>query len=186
MNQQIKIVLRNLTRKPVYSIITFSGFTLGIAASLLIYLWIYNELSYEKFHPDYQRIYRVLTLSKQGNEIVKSPMCYRPIPKTMKMDYPQIEYATYISYSSEDSPLKQESVDTKIEARMCWTTEDFFKIFGGFKFTEGSPETAFTKPDNIVLSEKTAKKIFGNQPAPWGKSLSVTNIQKKFLQLEES
>ena len=54
---------------------------------------------------------------------------------------------------------------TKIEARMCWTTEDFFKIFGGFKFIEGSPETAFAKPDNIVLSEKTAKKIFGNQPA---------------------
>lgn len=165
MNHFIKIILRNLTRKPVYSIITFSGFTFGIAASLLIYLWIYNELSYEKFHPDYQRIYRVLTLSKQGNEIVKSPMCYRPIPKNMKMDYPQIEYATYISYSSEDSPLKQESVDTKIEARMCWTNDDFFKIFGGFKFTEGTAETAFTKPDNIVLSEKTARKIFGSQPA---------------------
>lgn len=165
MNHFIKIILRNLTRKPVYSIITFSGFTFGIAASLLIYLWIYNELSYEKFHPDYQRIYRVLTLSKQGDEIVKSPNCYRPVPKTMKMDYPQIEYATYISYSSEDSPLKQESGDTKIEARMCWATEDFFKIFSGFKFSEGSAETAFTKPDNIVLSEKTAKKIFGDQPA---------------------
>lgn len=165
MTNYIKIALRNLTKKPVYSIITFTGFTFGIAASLLIYLWIYNELSYEKFHPDYQRIYRVLTLSKQGDEIVKSPYCYRPVPKTMKMDYPQIEYATYISYSSEDSPLKQESGDTKIEARMCWTTEDFFKIFGGFNFIEGSAETAFTKPDNIVLSEKTAKKIFGDQPA---------------------
>lgn len=165
MNNFIKITLRNLRRKPVYSIITFTGFTFGIAASLLIYLWVFNELSYEKFHPDYKNIYRVLTLSKQGDEIVKSPMCYRPVPKTMKMDYPQIEYATYISYSSEDSPLKQESGDTKIEARMCWTTTDFFKIFGGFKFTEGSSETAFTKPDNIVLSEKTARKIFGDQPA---------------------
>jgi len=161
----IKIILRNFTRKPVYSLITFTGFTFGIAASLLIYLWVYTELSYEKFHPDYQRIYRVLTLSKQGDEIVKSPWCYRPVPKTMKIDYPQIEYATYISYSSEDSPLKQESGDTKIEARMCWATDDFFKIFRGFKFTEGSAETAFTKPDYIVLSEKTAKKIFGDQPA---------------------
>jgi putative ABC transport system permease protein len=165
MNNYFKIAFRNLTRKPVYSIITFTGFTLGIAASLLIYLWVFNELSYEKFHPDYQRIYRVLTLSKQGDEVVKSPWCYRPIPKTMKMDYPQIEYATYISYSSEDSPLKQEAGDTKIEARMCWTTDDFFEIFGGFRFTEGSAETAFTKPDNIVLSEKTAKKIFGDAPA---------------------
>ena len=105
MNNFIKIALRNLIRKPVYSIITFTGFTFGIAASLFIYLWVCNELSYEKFHPDYQRIYRVLTLSKQGDEIIKSPGSFSALPKTMKMDYPQIEYATYISYDSEDSPL---------------------------------------------------------------------------------
>ena len=165
MNNFIKITFRNLTAKPVYSLITFTGFTLGIAASLLIYLWVFNELSYEKFHPDYKRIYRVLTLSKQGDEVVKSPSCYRPVPKTMKMDYPQIEYATYISYDSEDSPLHTETGGEKIEARGCWTDDDFFKIFTGFKFIEGSPETAFAKPNNLVLSEKTAKKIFGEKPA---------------------
>ena len=170
MHHWIKITFRNLTRKPVYSVITFTGFTFGIAASLLIYLWIYNELSFEKFHPDYQRIYRVLTLSRQGDEIVKSPGCYRPVPKTMKLDYPQIEFATYISYSSEDSPLKLEQGGEKIEARMCWSDEDFFRIFSGFKFIEGSQETAFKNPENIVLSEKTAKRIFGDESA-LGKTL---------------
>jgi putative ABC transport system permease protein len=165
MNNFFKIARRNLSRKPVYSIITFTGFTFGIAASLLIYLWVYNELSYEKFHPGYQRIYRVLTLSKQGNDIVKSAMCYRPVPKTMKMDYPQIEYATFISYNSEDSPLQTETGAKKIEARMCWADDDFFKVFEGFKFLEGSPEHALQKPDNIILTEKTARKIFGNEPA---------------------
>ncbi len=105
MNNRIKITIRNLSRKPVYSIITFVGFTLSISAGILIYLWVYNEKSFDKFHPDYQSIYRVLTLSKQGDKIIKSPMCYRPVAKTMKMDYPQIELATYISYDSEDSPL---------------------------------------------------------------------------------
>ena len=165
MNNFIKIALRNLTRKPIYSIITFTGFTFSIAASLLIYLWVYNELSYEKFHPDWKRIYRVLTLSKEGDKILKSPMCYRPVPKTMKMDYPQIEYATYISYDSEDSPLHLETGGEKFEARRCWTNNDFFKIFGGFRFIEGSAKSAFDKPDNIILSERTAKKIFGNKPA---------------------
>jgi putative ABC transport system permease protein len=165
MNNFFKIAGRNINRKPVYSIITFTGFTLGIAASLLIYLWVYNELGYEKFHPDYQRIYRVLTLSKQGNEIVKSPWCYRPVARTIKMDYPQIEYATYISYNSEDSPLQTESGDKKIEALMCWADDDFFKIFEGFKFIEGTPGNALEKPDNIILTEKTAHKIFGNKPA---------------------
>jgi putative ABC transport system permease protein len=178
MNNFIKIALGNLTRKPIYSIITFTGFTLSIAASLLIYLWVYNELSYEKFHPDYQRIYRVLTLSKEGDKILKTPMCYRPVPKTMKMDYPQIEYATYISYDSEDSPLHPETGGEKIEARRCWTNNDFFKIFGGFRFIEGSSESAFDKPDNIILSERTAKKIFGNKPA-LGKVLISDKFSKE-------
>jgi putative ABC transport system permease protein len=164
-----------MTRKPVYSIITLTGFTFAIAASLLLYLWVYNEMSYDKFHPGYQHIYRVLTLSKQGDKIIKSPMCYSPLARTMKMDYPQIEYATYISYDSEDSPLHLENKSEKFEARGCWTNEDFFKIFAGFKFTEGSPENAFDKPGNIVLSEKTAAKIFGNQPA-----LGQTLISDKY------
>jgi putative ABC transport system permease protein len=178
MTNHIKIAFRNLCRKPVYSIITFTGFTFAIAASLLIYLWVYNETNYDKFHPDYQRIYRVLTLSKQGDEIIKSPMCSPPVAKTIKMDYPQIECATYISYSSEDSPLKLETGSEKIEARMCWTNEDFFKIFAGFKFIEGSSESAFDKPNNIVLSEKTARKIFGDQFA-LGKTLISDKYYKE-------
>ena len=165
MSNLFKIFVRDLTRKPVYSIITFTGFIFSIAAGLLIYLWVYNELSFEKFHPGYQRIYRVLTLSREGDRILKSPMCYRPLPKTLKMDYPQIEYATYISYDSEDSPLHAEAGGEKIEARRCWTNEDFLKIFAGFRFLEGSPQSAFDKPDNIILSEQTAKRIFGNKPA---------------------
>jgi putative ABC transport system permease protein len=165
MNHYIKTALRNLQAKPVYSIITFTGFTIGVVASLLIYLWVFNELNYDKLHPDYNRIYRVLTLSKRGDEIVKSPGCYRPVAKTLKMDYPQIEYATYISSSSEDSPLQKEAGGEKIEARMSWADDDFFRIFGGFSFAEGSAEEAFKNPDDIILSEKVAKKLFGDQPA---------------------
>jgi putative ABC transport system permease protein len=165
MPNNIKIILRNHIKKPIYSITTFVGFTLSIAAGLLIYLWVFNELSYEKFHPDYQQIYRVLTLSKQGDKVVKSALCYTPVTETMKMDYPQIENATYISYSSEDSPLQLESGGDKIEARMSWTNNDFFQIFPGFRFIEGSPETAFDKPYNIIISEKVAKKIFGQNQA---------------------
>jgi len=172
MINNIKITLRDHINKPVYSIITFLGFTLSIVAGLLIYLWVFNELSYERFHPDYQRIYRVLTLSKQGDKIVKSALCYTPVAETMKMDYPQIENAAYISYSSEDSPLQFESGGDKIEARMCWTNDDFFEIFKGFKFIEGSPKTAFDKPENIVISEKVAKKIFGNNQALGKKLIS--------------
>ena len=177
MNHPFKITLRNFSKKPVYSLITFVGFTIGIAASLLIYLWVFNELSYDKFHPDYQRIYRVLTLAKQGNEVVKSAGCYRPVARTLKADYPQIERAAYISFSSEDSPLQRESGSEKIEARECWSNSNFFEIFKGFRFTEGTAENAFANPSNIVLSEIVARKLFGNEPA-LGKTLISDKYSK--------
>jgi len=176
MIQLFKIIFRNFFRKPVYSIITFTGFILGIVASLLIYLWVYNEFSYEKFHPGYQRIYRVLTLSKQGDDIVKSAGCYRPVASTLKMTYPQIEKATYLSFSSEDSPLQKTSGGEKIESRCLTTNDDFFSIFGGFEFIEGSPDAALAKPTNIVLSEAVAKKLFGRE-----KALGKTVLSDKYF-----
>ncbi len=177
MKQQFKYFIRHLSQRPVLSSITFIGFTIGILASLLIYLWVLNELSYEKFHPDYQRIYRVLTLSKQGNEIVKSAGCYRPLAKTLKQDYPQIEYAAYLSFSSEDSPLQREDGAEKIEARELWVNNDFFSIFGGFTFLEGFADEAIKKPSNIILSETVAQKLFGNEPA-LGKTVIIDKYSK--------
>src|SRR6056297_3421364 len=102
----LKILLRRIRNKPVYSLISILGFTFGITASLFIYFWVFDELSFEKFHPDHNQIYRVLTLSKQGDKIVKSAASYDALAYTMKLNYPQIEDATVINYSSEDSPLK--------------------------------------------------------------------------------
>lgn len=175
MKHQLKYFIRRLTTKPLFSLITFSGFTFGITAGLLIYFWVYNELSYDKFHMDYQRIYRVLTLSKQGNEVVKSAGCYRPVPATLKKDYPQIEYATYISFSSEDSPLHVEGRNEKIEARQAWVNADFFSVFNGFVFIEGEAFDAIENPSGIILSEVVAKKLFGNEPA-----LGKTIIDDKY------
>jgi len=175
MIPQFKIIIRNFIHKPVYSFITFTGFTIGVMASLLIYLWVHNELSYEKFHPDYERIYRVLTLAMEGDEVVKSAGCYRPVAKTLKMTYPQIEYATYLSFDSEDSPLKKEKGGENIEARCISTNDDFFAVFGGFTFIEGTPEKAFSHPSNAVLSEEVARKLFGNEPA-----LGKTVISDKY------
>ena len=175
MNFQLKTTFRNLRKKPVYSLITFVGFTFGIAAGLLIYLWVYNELNYDKSHQNYERIFRVLTLSKQGNEIVKSAACYCPVAATLKKDYPQIEYATFLSYSSEDSPLQREEGGEKIEARELGVNNDFFSIFNGFVFIEGNAFDAIKNPSGIILSETVAKKLFGNEPA-----LGKTVINDKY------
>ncbi|WP_167618739.1 ABC transporter permease [Maribellus sediminis] len=178
MNFTLKSSLRNLRSKPVYSLITFVGFTFGITSGLLIYLWVVNELSYDKFHMDYERVYRVLTLSKQGDEIVKSSGSYRPLPATLKKDYPQIEYATYLYSSSEDSPLQKEEGGEKIEARESWVTNDFFFIFNGFPFVEGNAFDAIENASGIILSETVAQKLFGNEPA-LGKTIIIDKYGKQ-------
>ena len=165
MKSLFKILSRKLRAKPLFSFVTIFGFTFGIASGLLIYLWVYNELSYEKFHPDYQRIYRVLTLAKQGDEIVKSANSYRPLPRMLEIEYPQIEYATYISFSSEDSPLQISDDSEKIDGRGCWLNDHFFNVFGGFKFKEGTPETALSNLSGIILNAELAHKLFGDKPA---------------------
>lgn len=166
MNFHIRTAFRHITGKPVYSLITFLGFTLGIAAGLIVYLWIYNEMSFDKFHSNYQQIYRVLTISKDGDTFEKTTANHIPLAKTLKRDFPQIAYATYLYYSwGAPVALRYGENGEKIEAMPVETNEDFFKIFDGFKFIEGNPETAMKDPQGIILTEKTAQKLFGNEPA---------------------
>lgn len=169
------ILLRNIKNNKLYSAISVTGFIFGIAASLFIYFWVFDELSFEKFHPGHNQIYRVLTLSKQGDNFVKSATSYGAIAKTMKTGYPQIENATCIEFSSEDSPLHVEGSDIKIELRQAWIDDQFLNVFQGFEFVEGDRETALDDPDKIILSEKAAQKLFGKEPA-----LGKTVISDKF------
>ncbi|MDE5423177.1 ABC transporter permease [Ancylomarina sp. DW003] len=178
MNYTFKLLIRNFVKRPILTLITFFGFTIGILASLLIYLWVFNELNHDKFHPEYDKIYRVLTLAKQGNEIVKSASSYQAIAKTLKADYPQIESATYLSFSSEDSPLFVNGGDDKIEARKCFVNDDFFDVFKGFRFIEGHSKSVFSDPESIVLSEKIARKLFGKESA-LGKKVISDKYDKK-------
>ena len=178
MNYTFKLLIRNFVKRPILTLITFFGFTIGILASLLIYLWVFNELNHDKFHPEYDKIYRVLTLAKQGNEIVKSTSSYQAIAKTLKADYPQIESATYLSFSSEDSPLFVNGRDDKIEARKCFVNDDFFDVFKGFRFIEGHSKLVFSDPESIVLSEKIAHKLFGKESA-LGKKVISDKYDKK-------
>ncbi len=173
-----QMAYRRIKDNPIYSLISIFGFSMGMAATLLIYLWINNEMSYDKFHSDTERIYRVLSLVKEGTEIKKTSRSYEALPKNIKKDYAQIEYAAFLDYSSEDSPLYREDSNKKVEARRLYVSNDFFYIFDGFKFIEGNVDNVINNPNGIVLSEVIAKKIFGNKPA-----LGQTIISDKYQKI---
>ena len=124
----------------------------------------------------------VLTVTKKGNELVKSTWAYRPIAATLKSDYPQIEYATYLSYSPEDSPLQIAEGSEKIEAQELWVSNDFFSIFNGFVFIEGEAFDAIESPSGIILSEIVARKLFGNETA-LGKQVIIDKYTKSIYEV---
>lgn len=172
----LKILFRNLQKKTLYTSISMLGFTFALTAALFIYFWVADELSFEKFHPDHNRIYRVLTLAKNDGKFEKSASSYDPLAASMRRDFPQLENATVISTGSEDSPLKIENTEIQIESRGAYADDAFFDVFAGFKFVEGDKETAFGKLNNVVLSEKVARKLFGDKSA-----LGQTLINDKYF-----
>ncbi len=159
----LKVFFRSILNKPVYSIISIAGFTLGIAASLFILLLVLDELSYEQFHPGHERIYRVLTLSIEGDQPVKSSASYPPTAQYLKSEFPQVEDAIWIYHGSENSPLKTTDKPNRLEFTKITVSDSFFNFFKGFKFIEGDPETALDDPNKIVLAKHTAHKLFGQE-----------------------
>ncbi|HBB91343.1 MAG TPA: hypothetical protein DC042_06410 [Bacteroidales bacterium] len=175
LNQFISHFIWTLRKKPVYSGVTLIGFTIGITASLLIYLWVFDEWSFETMHANHQRIYRVVTLRKQSQEIIRTPATVIPLAQVLTKDFPQIEKATFIKLESL-MPLELDGRTTEILP--AYTDKSFFDIFTGLRFIEGNAETALNQPDAIVLNEDVAKKLFGDEPA-LGKRLVSKNFGTK-------
>lgn len=159
INQFLKIIWRNTRKRPVYSTIIFIGFVTGLTASMLIYLWIYDELSYEKFHADNKRIYRVLALKKEGNSYTKTPDLPIPLAESLRENFANIEDATFIKYGSE-TPLQVG--DNKFEVTPAYVDLHFFRVFSGFEFIVGDIDNALSDPGSIIISEKTARLLFGD------------------------
>ena len=175
IRQYFSILFRNILKSPLYSVVNFTGLTLSLTASILIYLWIYDELSFDKMHDDHQHIYRALTFKKAGNEYVKTPALPLPLAEYLRNTYSQVETATFIKYDSE-TPLQ--IGENKIEVIPAYLDDHFFTVFSGFNFVEGSMEQVLKEPRSIILSEKTAKILFGEESA-LGKTLESNKYSIK-------
>jgi putative ABC transport system permease protein len=155
--------------------VNFTGLALSLAASLLIYLWIYDELSFDKMHQDHELIYRTLTFRKDGTEFVKTPSMPLPLAAYLRDEYPQIQSATFIKFESE-SPLQVG--EKKIEVIPAFVDTHFFEVFSGFRFVEGDIKTSLSKPRSIILSQNTARMIFGNEEA-LGQTIESNKFSKE-------
>ncbi len=162
---------RNLIRKPGFTLINITGLAIGLAACMLILLYISDEMSYDKFHSKSERIYRLYNKSLIGNNEFEGTYTPSPLAETMLHEFPEIEKITRLWNRSQRSFRVGES--TFIEDNFFFADSSFFEIFD-FKIIEGDPKNALKHAGTIVLSQSTAKKYFGNS-SPIGKTITEDN-----------
>ncbi|MFC1725285.1 ABC transporter permease [candidate division KSB1 bacterium] len=165
----LKIALRNIKRQKVFSFINIGGLALGMACFILILLWVQNELSYDKFHNDKEKIYRITRHGYyQGNQYnsIGTPA---PLAPALIEELPEIENAVRVRRFPR--VIFKYGDNAFYEDKGFGVDEAFFKIFN-FPFISGNPENALTDVFDIVLTKKIAEKYFGTED-PINKSINV-------------
>ena len=172
-----KIAFRNLRKNKLYSIINVFGLTIGLAACLLIGVYINHELSYDRFNENANRIVRA-TMEYGKEDVNTTATTGTKVGPQFKRMFPQIEeyVRTFISHNVVKSGDKMFD-----EPRILYADKAFFKIFS-FHLVEGDIATALDAPDKIVITRSMAKKYFGNGDAlnkiitSGGKDLKVSAV----------
>ena len=164
----LTVALRNIVRHKTYSIINIAGLAIGLACCIIITMQILFELSYDRFHQNSERIYRLTTTGtfKAGGPTKVSRMAYTigAVGPAMKNDYPEVIENARLQGSSE---IPMQYAGRNLMLRPISTETPFFKIFS-FEFLAGDPETALAQPNNVVLTEDAAHRLFGDED-PLGK-----------------
>ena len=162
LKHYIKVAFRLIKRSFLFSSINMLGFVLGMTAAFLIYLWIVDELTFEDFHKNKDTIYRVIRAESSTGRMAKEvPSTVTPLSTVFRKDFPKIENATFIKYGSR---LDLHRGNVFIEAKYSYVDTTFFDVFS-FPVVEGNPNLLKQDPQQVVLSEATARKLFGETSA---------------------
>ncbi|MEI9918467.1 MAG: ABC transporter permease [Bacteroidota bacterium] len=156
ISNYIKVAIRNLLRQKGFSFINIFGLALGITCTALIGMWVNDELSYDKFNKDYERMYRITATLPELK--VHAAVTSAPLALAFKNEIPEVESAVRISSFNRD--LLQVG-DLKFEEKnILYADSNFFKVFT-FPFIKGDADKALQNPEGIVLTEEMAMKFFG-------------------------
>jgi len=165
-----KVAYRNLLRNKGFSSINITGLATGMAAAILILLWIQNELSYDQFHKNKDRIYETWNRVPIEGQLA----CWNSVSaltaRALEKDLPEVERAVRVV---DDNSVLFSVGDKKLIKSGNMVDTGFLQMFS-FPMLEGNPATALNDIHSIVLTEKAAKSLFGNEDA-MGKIIRLKN-----------
>ncbi|TKK68262.1 FtsX-like permease family protein [Ilyomonas limi] len=165
-----KTAWRNLFRNKGFSITNILGLTTGIACTIFILLWVYDELTYDKFQKNYDNIYQVIANRDFNNQIFTDRSMAMPFASALQNSSPQIKDAVVTTYRQQNLLTYN---NNKIKKDGYVVSDHFFNVFS-WQFIKGNAATALKYPNSIVLTEDAAKAFFGNED-PINKVLTINN-----------
>ncbi|HEX4850455.1 MAG TPA: ABC transporter permease, partial [Puia sp.] len=165
LKNYLLLAFKNFRKQKLFSLINVLGLTVGITCCLMIFLFIMNEFSYDRFHKNGKDIYRIYRTANTNGELRNIPWVAPPYGPALANDYPDaVRSETRVQ---PDNDLIRYGTVSFNEKNIYLVDSNFFTFFS-FRLLKGNPLTVLNDPLSIVMTEKTAKKYFGNED-PIGK-----------------
>ena len=157
-------------RKKSFSFINIAGLSIGMAAAILILLWIQHEFTYDRFYENQDRMYQAWNLYKHDGKTECWNTTPKPMAQALQNDYPEVENVTRVNFMP---PALFSIGDKRLTARGNIVDSSFFEVFS-FPLVYGNKRTVLNDLYSLVISEKLAKRFFGNED-PIGKIVKIDN-----------
>ena len=159
LKNYLKIAIRNLSRHPAYSFLNISGLAIGMAASILILLWVQNELSYDRFNVNADQIYRITVVASDQFKAAINPA---GMPAGLQAAMPEIRNTVRLSHPVET--LFEKGDIQFVEKKGFYADSTLLDIFS-FPLIKGDRRTALQRPDGVLITEDMARRYFGHSDA---------------------
>ncbi|PHS08766.1 MAG: hypothetical protein COA88_05935 [Kordia sp.] len=168
----IKVAFRSLNKNKTYAIINILGLALGLAVTIMVFMFIKDETSYEKHWDGYERVYRTGIKASVMGQAMDAPVSPSPMAHTFRTKFTDVETATRIHTVNQEIMVRYEETKVYIQ-KAVQADSTFFKVFN-YEFVQGDPKTALIGENSLVLTEESARKIFGDVN-PIGKVVKYDN-----------
>jgi putative ABC transport system permease protein len=164
----LKQAWRSLIKNKTYSFLNIIGLSVGLTCFALIALWVNDEISYDKFNTNYDRIVRLTGIEKRESGISESAVSSAPMAKALKNDYAEIENTVRLDPHEE---IIEHNGQQILEPGILVADPSIFDIFS-YSLTKGDIRSVLNEPYTIVLTQSAAKKYFGDKD-PIGQTLII-------------
>jgi putative ABC transport system permease protein len=160
LKNYFKIAWRSLLKDKQFTILNVFGLSAGLACSLLIFLWVIDEISFDKFFKNDERLYKLMERHYVNGSYADVEESSAKLSEAVKQNIPEVEYASAIAPARWFAQHTLSANDKNIKANVQYAERDYFNIFS-FDLVAGNRTNVLTTSNSIVLSDELALKLFG-------------------------